>query len=266
MTKPKVLVFSGYGFNCEEELASAFALAGARADIVHVNDLIDQPKKLKEYQVVAFPGGFAYGDDTGSGNAYARKVRNHLWEHMRSFLSGDRLVLGVCNGFQVLVNLGLVPAIAKNYGHQEVALLPNDSARYMVRWTDVESVSASVWLTGISTLSLPIAHGEGKLYAPAKVLEYMKKNGMIALRYVAGDICTYLDLPANPTGTIENIAGITDETGKVLGLMPHPERAIFFTQLPHWTFLKEQLARENKPIPVEGPGMAIFRNAVAHFS
>jgi phosphoribosylformylglycinamidine synthase subunit PurQ / glutaminase len=164
-----------------------------------------------------------------------------------------------------LVNLGLVPAIAKRYGQQEVALLPNDSARYMVRWTDVESHSRSPWLTDVTTLSLPIAHGEGKLYAPPKTLEYMKKKGMIALRYIAGDICTHLQLPANPTGTVENITGITDETGKVLGLMPHPERAILFTQLPHWTYVKEKLVRENKPIPVEGPGMAIFRNAVGYF-
>lgn len=244
-----VLVFSGYGLNSEEELAFAFTLAGARARIEHINDLISTPSKLKRYQIIAFPGGFAYGDDTGSGNAYAAKVRNHLWDRIHSFISGDRLVLGVCNGFQILVHLGL-------FG--QVALLPNDSMRYTVRWTDVRNESDSPWLTGVTELMLPIAHGEGKLYAP-------KMNGMIALRYVHGEICDYQNIPANPTGTADNICGITDGTGKIFGLMPHPERAMFFTQLPHWTYLKEKLVRAGKPVPKEGPGLAIFRNAVRYF-
>lgn len=260
-----VLVFSGYGLNCEDELAYAFTLAGAHADTIHINDIIATPSTLKRYQILAFPGGFAYGDDTGSGNAYAAKVRNHLWEEVRSFISKDRLVLGVCNGFQILVNLGLVPAFHNAYGARHVALLPNDNERYTVRWTDVRRESDSPWLTGITQLMLPIAHGEGKLYASPATLERMKKKGMIALRYVRGEICRFQALPANPTGTIENICGITDETKRVLGLMPHPERAMFFTQLPHWTYLKEQLKRNNESIPAEGPGMAIFRNAVRYF-
>ena len=255
--KPKALVFSGYGFNCEEELAFAFERAGARADIIHINDLIERPALLLRHQIAAFPGGFAYGDDTGSGNAYARKVRNHLWDKLRAFISRDGLVLGVCNGFQVLVRLGLLGP---------VALLPNDSARYTVRWTDVQNNSASPWLANITKLMLPIAHGEGKLYASDKTLTVMKKKKMIALKYIQGEICTHLSLAANPTGTIEDIAGITDETGRVFGLMPHPERATFFTQLPHWTYLKEQLQREGKPIPKYGPGLKIFENAVQYFA
>lgn len=240
------LIFSGYGLNCEQELSYAFTLAGARTDIVHINNLIASPSILKRYQILAFPGGFAYGDDTGSGRAYAAKVKNHLWEALQKFLSDDRLVLGVCNGFQILINLGV-------FGN--VALLPNDSGRYTVRWTDVQNYSRSPWLAGISQLSLPIAHGEGKLYASPATLTAMKRKGMIALRYVS----------ANPTGTLDNICGLTDKTGKVFGLMPHPERAIFFTQLPHWTYLKEQLVRSGRPIPTEGPGMTIFRNAVRYF-
>ncbi len=266
MARPKTLIFSGYGFNCEEELALAFRLAGAAADIVHVNDLIQNQRKLKSYQIAAFPGGFAYGDDTGSGNAYARKVRNHLWEKLQKFLSSDRLVLGVCNGFQVLVNLGLVPALGKQYGQRQVALLPNDSARYTVRWTDVKAQNRSPWLTGIDTLMLPIAHGEGKLYASQATLTHMKKKGLVAFKYVRGEICEFQNLPANPTGTIDDIAGITDETGRVLGLMPHPERATLFTQLPHWTYLKELYERQGKPQPTYGPGLQIFRNAVSYFS
>lgn len=263
--KPRVLIFSGYGFNCEEELAFAFTIAGARVDIVHINVLITRQSLLRQYQIAAFPGGFAYGDDTGSGNAYARKVSNHLWESVKKFIDQDKLVLGVCNGFQVLVNLGLVPALNKQYGQRDVALLPNDNARYTVRWTDVQCVSNSPWVTGITSLMLPIAHGEGKLYAPPTTLESMKNKKLIALKYIYGDICQHQALPANPTGTIEDIAGITDETGRILGLMPHPERAIFFTQLPHWTYLKEKLQRKGEPIPTQGPGMPIFTNAVKYF-
>src|SRR3989344_4206710 len=265
MKKPKVLIFSGYGFNCEEELAFAFDAAGAMADIVHVNDVIDAPSVIKKYQIFAYPGGVAYGDDTGSGNAYAGKVRNHLWKEVEHFVAGDHLVIGICNGFQVLVNLGLLPAIGGRYGTRQVALLPNASARYTVRWVDVRNESTSPWLTGVGTIMLPIAHGEGKMYMKPKTLEALEKKHMVALRYIQGEICDYQKLPANPTGTIADIAGITDESGRVFGLMPHPERAMFFTQLPHWTSLKEGYVRQGRPLPAEGPGMHIFRNAVTYF-
>ena len=266
MKKPKTLIFSGYGFNCEEELSYAFTQAGGEADIIHVNDLIDRPTLLTRYQILAFPGGFAYGDDTGSGNAYASKVRNHLWEEVENFVTGDHLVIGICNGFQVLVNLGLLPAMGGKYGTREVALLPNESARYTVRWVDVKSESNSPWLSGVQTLMLPIAHGEGKMSMSSKTLKELEKKNMIALRYVQGEICDYQKLKANPTGTISDIAGITDESGKVFGLMPHPERAMFFTQLPHWTHLKETYLRVGAKLPEVGPGAAIFINAVKYFS
>jgi phosphoribosylformylglycinamidine (FGAM) synthase-like amidotransferase family enzyme len=184
---------------------------------------------------------------------------------VNAFASGDHLVIGICNGCQVLVNLGLVPALTKN-GEREVALLANDSARYTVRWTDLVNESKSPWLRGVSSVMLPIAHGEGKFSMSASTLARMKKQKQIALRYVRGEICTFQSLPANPTGTVENIAAITNPTGKVLAIMPHPERAIFFTQLPHWTYLKEQLKRKGEPIPTEGPGLQIFKNAVSYFS
>jgi phosphoribosylformylglycinamidine synthase subunit PurQ / glutaminase len=266
MKKPRTLIFSGYGFNCEEELGFAFDQAGASSHIVHINDVIDAPEMLKQYQILAFPGGFAYGDDTGSGAAYASKVKNHLWKYIDRFVHGDGLVIGICNGFQVLVNLGLLPAIRGAYGVRQVALLPNESTRYTVRWTDVKNESTSPWLLGVDRLMLPIAHGEGKMYMNAKTLAYIKKHKMVALRYVQGEICDYQKLPANPTGTIDDIAGITDSSGRVFGLMPHPERAILFTQLPHWTKLKEDYVRIGRPLPVEGPGMVIFKNAVKYFS
>lgn len=265
MKKPTVFVLSGYGLNCEEETAFAFRFAGSAATIVHINDLIERPKELRSCQILAVPGGFAYGDDTGSGNAYAQKLKNHLWEEILRFVEQDRLVIGICNGCQILVNLGLVPAMDKNYGARRVALLPNDTARYTVRWTDVRVENTSPWLAGLDTVSLPIAHGEGKFYADPETLERLTAHKQIALRYVAGDICTFQRLPANPTGTLDDIAGMTDETGRILGLMPHPERAIFFTQLPHWTYLKETYYRNGKRLPKYGQGLRIFQNAVRYY-
>lgn len=257
MGKPRVLIFSGYGLNCEEETKFAFEQVGAKAEIVHVNDLIKNPKRFSKYQIAAFPGGFSYGDDTGSGNAYAHRIKNHLWDNFLGFVRKDKLIIGICNGFQILANLGVLPALNKNYGQREVALLHNDSARYTVRWTDLKvENNQSPWLAGLNNLSLPIAHSEGKFYAPPKILNELKKKRLIALRYVS----------FNPNGSLFDIAGITDETGRILGLMPHPERAIFFTQLPDWPYLKEKYQREGKEIPKNGPGLQIFQDAVNYFS
>lgn len=266
MLTPRVLIFAGYGLNCDEETKYAFETAGANADIVHINDIIDNKNRLREYQILVFQGGFAYGDDTGAGNAFAWKVHNHhLWNEVSSFITTDRLIIGICNGFQILVNLGLLPALGKKYGEREVALIHNDSARYLVRWVDLKVENHSPWLAGITTISLPIAHGEGKFYASSQVLKKMKEKNMIALRYIKGKMCEWLDLPANPNGSLDDIAGITDETGKILGLMPHPERAQFFHQLPDWTYIKEKYRREGKRLPKEGPGLSIFKNAVKYF-
>ena len=266
MLKLKVLVFSGYGLNSEEETAYGFELAGASVDIVHVNDLIDAVADLNNYQILAFPGGFAFGDDTGAGNAYGYTVRNHLWEKLLDFISHDRLIIGICNGFQILVNLGLLPALKMKYGEREAALLANSGARYLNRWTDLRVEHDSPWLHGISELSLPIAHGEGRFYAAESVRNELRRKKRIALKYTKGATSTYLDLPANPNGALDNIAGITDETGRIFGLMPHPDRALFFTQLPDWPLQKELLLRQGKPLSHFGPGLAIFQNAQRYFS
>ncbi|MFH0773582.1 MAG: phosphoribosylformylglycinamidine synthase I [bacterium] len=255
--KPKALVMSGYGLNCEEETKYAFEKAGGYADIVHINDLISGVKKLNNYQILVFPGGFSYGDDTGSGNAFACKMKSHLSEKIHQFITKDHLVIGICNGFQIMAHLGLFPV--------QFSLTHNDSARYTVRWVDMKVENKSPWLRNIDTISLPIAHGEGKLFASESALQTLKSKNMIALRYIEGDICRYQMLPSNPNGALDNIAGITDESGKMLGLMPHPERAQFFTQLPHWSYLKEKLMRERKKIPEDGPGLTIFKNAVHYF-
>ncbi|MFA6050195.1 MAG: phosphoribosylformylglycinamidine synthase I [Candidatus Paceibacterota bacterium] len=256
MKKVKVLIFSGYGLNCEEETKFAFELAGASADIVHINDLIDGKKKLKDYQILAFPGGFSYGDDTGSGKAYANKVRNHLGKDLLKFVSEDKLVIGICNGFQILTNLGLLPG----------ALTFNDGARYQDRWVDVKvENNESPWLRGITTLSLPIAHGEGKFIADQKTLKSLNQEKQIAVRYVKGEVAKYQDQTANPNGALEDIAGVLSYNGRVLGMMPHPERALFTTQLPQFSYLKEKAKREGKKLSKQGPGFQIFKNAVGYF-
>ncbi len=263
--KPRVLVFAGYGLNCEEETQFAFNTAGASADILHINDVIKNKKILREYEILAIPGGFSYGDDTGSGNAYAHKIKNHIWDEIERFVNAEKLVIGICNGCQILVNLGLIPALENNYGVRQVALLHNESARYIDRWVDLKVTSKSPWLSAIDTLSLPIAHGEGRLFADEETLSNIRQKNLIAFKYIKGEISSFQSLPANPTGTLESIAGLTDESGRVLGIMPHPERALFFTQLPNWTFLKEEYQRQNKKIPEFGPGLAVFQNAVTYF-
>lgn len=265
MHKPKVIVFSGYGLNCEDETKFAFETAGAQAQIIHINDLIARPNLLKKFQIAAFPGGFAYGDDTGSGNAYAWKVRNHLWSQIKQFVQQDHLVIGICNGFQIIANLGLLPAIGKHYGQRDIGLLHNASARYTVRWVDLRVSNTSPWLADIQTLMAPTAHGEGRIFLTPNELAAVKKKNCVALRYINGQVSTAQQLPYNPNGSLDDIAGLSDETGRVFGIMPHPERAMFFTQLPHWTRIKEQLLRKGEKIPAYGPGLQIFKNAVSYF-
>ncbi len=259
MVKPKVLVFSGYGLNCEEETKCAFELAGAKADIVHINDLINGIKKIKNYEILSFPGGFSYGDDTGSGKAYANKVRNHLWGDIQEFIAKEKLIIGICNGFQILTNLGVLPG----------ALMWNENARYLDRWVDIkiegDKRKQSPWLVGIDTISLPIAHGEGKYYADKKLLQRIKDDKAIAARYVKGEICSYQNLPKNPNGAIEDIAGILGRKGNILGMMPHPERALFMSQFPNFPFLKEKSRREGLNLSKYGPGLQVFKNAVNYF-
>jgi phosphoribosylformylglycinamidine synthase len=255
MKKPKVIVLSGYGLNCEEETSLAFTLSGGQVDVVHINDLIEKPAMLKKYQILAVPGGFSYGDDIGSGRAYANKLNNHLKKQLLEFTSKDTLVIGICNGFQILTNLGLLPG----------ALTFNDNNRYTDRWVDLKINSTSPWLKGIKTLSVPIAHGEGKFVAADATLSSLKKQKQIAGVYYKGNVCNYQNLKPNPNGSTLDIAIITSENGKILGIMPHPERAMFFTQSPMWPLQKEKLLRAGKPLPKYGEGLQIFRNAIGYF-
>ena len=250
------MIFSGYGLNCEDETKEAFEMAGASADIVHLSNIIANPKLLKRYQIACIGGGFAYGDHTGAGKAYGAKLKQHLGKEMDEFLSRDTLFIAICNGFQVTTSAGILPG----------ALVANDNARYTCRWVDLEVIGDSPWLKGIKNLSIPIAHGEGKYFAPDSTIRELSREGNIALQYVEGEMCKHFDLLRNPNGSLQNIAGITARNGRVLGLMPHPERAVRFTQLPHWTYLKEKYARQGRALPQEGPGIQIFMNAVRYFT
>jgi len=253
--KPKVIVLSGYGLNCEEETLFAFERAGGTGDIVHINDLIAEPKQLEKYDILAVPGGFSFGDDTGSGLAYANKLKNHLSKELKAFVRRDTLVIGICNGFQILTHIGLLPG----------TLLHNDSARYIDRYVDVTVIGNSPWLQGIKNMSLPIAHGEGKYYIDDKDLKQLNNNDQIGFRYTKGDTANFTGLPMNPNGAIEDIACVTAFDGRVIGMMPHPERVLFFHQLPHWTHVRESLEREGKSVPTNGPGMQLFKNAIRYF-
>lgn len=264
MTKPLALILKEHGTNCEEESQFAFERAGAKADIVHMEDLIRDKKKLSSYQILMFPGGFSYGDDTGSGMAWANRIRNNLWEEVLRFVEEDHLVLGVCNGFQVMVNLGLLPGLNGDYEPQ-VALTHNDSARYNDRWVDLEFLGNSPWVKDIKQMSMPIAHGEGRFYTDVETLRRVWDKGLVAARYMEGQMCDYQSLPANPNGSLDDIASITNGTGRLIGMMPHPERAIDFTHSPNWTFIKEYFRRLGQEPPLEGAGLKIFRNAVEYF-
>jgi phosphoribosylformylglycinamidine synthase len=253
--KPKIVIMSGYGLNCEEETKFAFERAGGKADIIHINDLIKDPKQLSKYQILAFPGGFSYGDDTGSGKAYANKLKNHVAKELQEFVERDTLTIGICNGFQIITNLGLLPG----------GLAHNSGGQYLDRWVDMEVKGKSPWLAGIKKISLPIAHGEGRYVIDAKTYGQMKKKKEVAFVYTKGEICKYQSLDMNPNGAMHDIAGVLAYNGRVLGLMPHPERGMFFHHRPDWQLQKELLKRKGKKVPKEGPGLQLFKNAVNYF-
>jgi len=268
MNQPRVLVLSGYGINCESETLNGFEKQGAIGEIVHINDIIDGSKKLEDYQIMAFPGGFSYGDDTGAGNAFSNKARNNLEESILKFAQEDKLIIGICNGFQILSNLGLVPAIDKKYGERQASLMWNKTARFECRWVHLKTTSEKcIWTRNIERIELPMAHGEGNFYTTPEILTQLKENDQLALKYTLpnGDLANG-EFPFNPNGAMDDIAGVCDPSGRILGLMPHPERFNSFLNHPNWTKIKEQLKREGKEIPTEGAGNKIFKNAVEYFS
>ncbi len=268
MAQPKTILVTGYGINCEEETRFAFEKAGAIADIVHINDIIEKTSLLENYQIFVFPGGFSYGDDTGSGKALSNRIRNNLRDEIDSFLERDTLMLGICNGFQVMVNIGVVPALEKTTGNVEVSLEHNTSFRYQCRWVDlqIEKESNCVFTRGLETLHVPVAHGEGNFFAAPEVLEHIEDSKLVTMRYSKSDgTKANGEFPFNPNGSLNDIASICDRTGRVMGMMPHPERGMFFTQRDDWSLLREEYRRNGKDVPVESDGIRIFKNAVEYF-
>ncbi len=259
--KPRVLIITGYGVNCEAESAAAWEKAGAAPSLVHLHDLLENPSILHNHGALMFIGGFSFGDHMGSGHVLALRIRQRMRGRLEKFIGEGRLILGVCNGFQVMVKLGLLPGFDNDHFTQRVALMQNDCGTFQNLWVRVafEPGSPCVFTRGLVPMDLPIRHGEGKIFTHDKTLaQRIEESKVAACRYV--DPVTNLPtmtFPCNPNGSINAIAGLCDPTGRIFGLMPHPEAYIFPENHPHW-----QRQRLAGALPDEGLGLAIFRNAV----
>ena len=264
----KVIVLAGNGINCEYETAHAAKLGGAdHVDTVHINDLLRQGGVLDAYQLLCLPGGFLDGDDLGAAKACANRFRHatlpatgaRFWDELMRFIERGGLIFGICNGFQLMAKLGLVPALDKRYGDPAVTLTYNDSGRFEDRWVHllVNAQSPCVFTKGLERVYLPVRHGEGKVItASPEVSRELAAKGLVCLHYTdAGYRAATMDYPFNPNGSPEGIAGICDETGRLFGLMPHPEAYLHRTNHPRWT---------REALPEEGAGVAFFRNAVEY--
>lgn len=244
--KSRFLVLTGDGINCASETAWAFELAGGQSEIIHINDLLHRPEALFDFDGIVFPGGFSFGDDLGSGQVMALKIRHTMWVEIQSFVHLGAPILGVCNGFQVLSKLGLLPIPT---GDRVMALAPNAQGHFINRWVDLECPSHSIckWTQGLDSVSLPIRHAEGRVVFPAsqasRMVRHLDEQGQIALKYTE-----------DVNGSYERIAGICDPTGLILGLMPHPEAHLFAMHRPVYT---------DTPF-AEGAGLQLFQNIVNH--
>ena len=268
MAKPRVLVLTGYGINCDVESEFAFQQAGALAERVHINDLIEGQKKLSDYQVLVFPGGFSFGDDVASGKVLALRAKANLGDEILRFIQDGKLILGICNGFQVMAKFGLLADPAGDYRTQRVTVTTNNSNRYEDRWVYLLRVSQKcVWTEGVDRIYLPVAHGEGKFFAGEPVVDAIEQGDQVGFRYATENFePAQGKFPQNPNGSLRDIAGICDPTGRIYGMMPHPERFLHFTNHPRWTRLKVELRREGKPVPETSDGLRIFQNGVNYFA
>jgi phosphoribosylformylglycinamidine synthase len=261
-----VLVLTGFGLNCDYETAYAFELAGAVATRVHINSLISGEHALHDFDILVFDGGFSWGDDHGAGVLEAVRLKSNIGPAILKFIDAGKLVLGICNGFQALVNLGLLPGFDSDYETRHVALTCNDCGSFRDDWVALigNPDSHCVFTKGVSQLDLPIRHGEGKLYASPEVINQLINNGQVVLQYAApnGELAEG-QFPFNPNGSVHDIAGICDPTGRVFGLMPHPEAFNHWTNHPDWTRRKESMKRQDEPIPSDlTPGVQILKNGV----
>ncbi len=260
MATPRALVLRTAGTNCDQETKHAFELAGAATELAHINWLSASDKPLENVQILALPGGFTYGDDIAAGKILAVELMNSMREHLRDFLFDGGVVIGICNGFQVLVKTGLLPdARILSAADRPLTLTHNDSGKFEARWVRLQTAhnTVSIFANPDEALEMPVAHGEGKLVArDAEVVKHLIDAGQVVYRYAsaAGGVPVY---PDDPNGSVDSIAGICDKTGRVLGLMPHPERYVAGYQHPRWT-------RENRA-NAEGDGLRVFRRAVEYF-
>lgn len=262
----KSIVLTGNGTNCEREMAHACRLAGSdEVDIVYIHEILSGEKRLDDYHFLILPGGFLDGDDLGAAQAAANRIIHArvkgggepLREQFRRFIDGGKLILGVCNGFQLMVKLGILPAVDGEYFRQTVTLTFNDSGRFEDRWVwiSINEKSPCVFTRGLKKVYLPVRHGEGKFMArSAAILKRLHRQQQVVARYCTQDsdrpAMTY---PDNPNGAVDAIAGICNETGRLYGMMPHPDAYTHRTNHPRWT-------RED--LPEEGMGLAFFKNAV----
>jgi len=247
------------GTNCDGETAYAFELAGARAEKVHINRLLGEPRLLRQFQMLAIPGGFSYGDDIAAGRILANQITHHLRETLQEFVESGKPVIGVCNGFQVLVKTDLLPGPLAGRTGQNCTLTNNDCGRFIDRWIRVGARGRKcIWTAGLDELDLPVAHGEGK-FVPADeaVRQALWDQDQVALVYVKPDGSPAAgQFPENPNGSLDDIAGVCDASGLVFGLMPHPERYVDAMQHPAWT--------KANPESTIGAGLQVFKNALRH--
>lgn len=259
--RPRALVIRTAGTNCDAELVRAFELAGARTELIHIGSLIADPSRLAVFDLIGFPGGFSYGDDVASGRILAMQTRERLFPELRAAAERGAAMIGVCNGFQVLIQVGLLPGMDESTRVEDdgpprpsVALAENEPPRFVDRWVGVEADgnSSCVWTRGLAAFDaehmmlLPIAHGEGRFVPEnSQVLDDLVDNGQVTLRY-----------RENPNGSAGDVAGICDPSGRIFGLMPHPERYLDWNRHPYWTRL------DRACLPESTPGLAMFAGAV----
>jgi phosphoribosylformylglycinamidine synthase subunit PurQ / glutaminase len=258
VARVRVLVLRAAGTNCDGETVHAWGLAGATAERVHIRQLAAEPARLREFQVLTIPGGFSYGDDIAAGRILAAQVERYLHAALREFVGAGQLVLGICNGFQMLVQAGLLPRRAADGEPRRCSVSYNSPAGFQDRWVDLRAVGERcVFIEAGRRYEMPIAHGEGRvLFADDAEQRAVLDGGQGVLVYDQPPGGSRHGAPYNPNGSTADLAGLCDETGRVLGLMPHPERFVTWTQHPCWT---------SQPPRAEGDGLALFRRAVAYF-
>ena len=268
----RVAVLFGFGINCDRETAAVFDMVGGTSERLHVNHLVKGNRSLEEFDILAVPGGFSFGDHLGSGRLLGNRLRFALREQLQKFVSSGKPVIGICNGFQALVKTGLLPGPENAYLEpdliQRASLTLNNTGRYEDRWVTLEfdSESPCIWTKGIQRIECPVRHGEGRFVMPTEMeLDRLSANHQLTVRYVdpstelgTGLSDDLLPFPLSPNGSMRNIAGICDPTGLVFGLMPHPEA--FYTMWLHPEHTSMKLNEDEW----EGSGLQIFRNAVEY--